>query len=61
MYNPLYLQFVNVMEMHTTYYKGVLDFDPKAHPPPAWTQGCVLLESQKTLPGIHVLNMNALW
>ena len=48
------------MEMHVTYYKGVLDFDPKPYPE-AWTQGCVLLESQKTFSGTQVLNMNALW
>ena len=46
------------MEMHGTYYKDDLDFDPKSHPQ-AWTQGC--LDSQKTLPSTEVLNMNALW
>ena len=48
------------MEIHVTYYKGVLDFDPNPHPE-AWTQGCVLLESQKILPYTQVLNVNALW
>ena len=48
------------MEMHVTYYNGVLVFDPKPHLQ-AWTQMCDLLESQKTLPGTQVLNMNALW
>ena len=48
------------MEMHVTYYKGVLAFDPMSHPQ-AWTQGCALLQSQKTRPGTQVLNMNALW
>ena len=60
MHNPLCLQLISIMEMHVTYYKGVIDFDPKPHPK-AWNQGCVFLESQKTLPGTQVLNMNALW
>ena len=41
MYNPLGLQLVSIMEMHVTYHKGILDFDPKPHPQ-VWTQGCVL-------------------
>ena len=48
------------MEMHVTYYKGVLDFDPKPHSQ-AWTQEYVLMESQKALQGTQVLNMNVLW
>ena len=52
------------MEIHITYYKGVLDFDPKPPPPcpnKTWTQarGVFNLESQKTLPGTQVLKMNA--